>query len=106
VLLASERVGPAIRHLNEVVRLDPDDAPALSDLGAALSMVGRVPEGLAYLRKAVERRPDFFLGRYNLAQALAAAGHAGDARVQFEAALRIKPDDPDVLQALKELSER
>ena len=86
-----------------MIRIAPDDAPALSDLGAALFSSGQIEPGLRFLREAVRNQPEYFNGRYNLGQALAAAGKLDEAEAELRAALRINPGDADTIGALKRL---
>jgi Flp pilus assembly protein TadD len=103
VLLAADQIPEAISHLREVIRIAPGDAPALSDLGAALFSLGQIEPGLGFLREAVRNQPEYFNGRYNLGQALAAAGKPNEAEAELRVALRIKPGDPDTIDALKRI---
>lgn len=49
---------------------------------------------------AVEQRPESLTARVNLGRALADAGRADEARLQFEHARRAHPDDADLLTAM------
>ncbi len=66
-----------------------NDAPALSNLGVALHMTGKVEEGIEYLRRAVASQPGYSEGRYNLGQALAAAGDLDAAAAELRAAVTL-----------------
>ncbi|MBI5444034.1 MAG: tetratricopeptide repeat protein [Deltaproteobacteria bacterium] len=69
---------------------------ALSNLGWALYKTGRADEGERRLRQAVETAPSYFLPRRMLATLLADRGEHAKALEQFDAALRLGGDDPDL----------
>jgi tetratricopeptide (TPR) repeat protein len=106
VLLSRGDTTEAIVHLRETVRVEPTDASALSDLGAALFLTNNTAEGFRLLHQAVRFAPDHFNARYNLGQALAGAGKSREAAAEFREALRIRPGDPDTVEALKALGGR
>ena len=72
-------------------------------MGQALAMMGRHREALAYFQQGVEREPSDPVARLNFAVALAETGRKGDARVQAEVALRLKPDYARARQFLRGL---
>ncbi len=55
-------------------------------------------ESIALLRRAVEAKPDGAVGHANLAQALGMAGRLGEATKAIDAALRLRPLDPQMWQ--------
>ena len=67
ILLADcGRIGAAIRHYREVLRLDRDHADAHYNLGVLLAHRGETEEAAAEFQKALEIRPDFAEARRNL----------------------------------------
>ena len=61
-------------------------------LGTMLANSGHVLEGIHFLQKGLEIKPDNAEGHSRLADALLTAGKPEDAIREFEQALRIKPD--------------
>ena len=70
----------AIRHVSLVLTQEPNFAPALSHLAQGLWLAGRLAEGLAPARRAVEIQPNNPLFRVNLAQICAWLGLSEEAQ--------------------------
>lgn len=85
----------AIRHFSRAVELKPDHARAHANLGFALAGAGRPAEALPHQVRAVELQGSVAEPRLNLGLTLAAAGAISDAIVQFDEAIRLKPDYVD-----------
>ena len=66
-------------------------------------MMGRHREAIAQFQEGADLDPSDAAARLNLAVALAEAGRTGDARVQAEVALRLKPDYERARQFLRTL---
>lgn len=98
------RLPGAISHLEEAVRLNPNQPEARSNLGFALLTVPeRLPEAIGHLEAAVRLRPDLAEAHNNLAAALLQVpGRSADAVWHRNAALRINPH----LQSPQELLDR
>ena len=86
------KIPEAIEHLEQVLRIKPDDAEACNILGAALMESGRLPEAIEHLEQALRLKPDYADAHYNLGTALGRAGRLPEAIEHLEHALRIKPD--------------
>jgi tetratricopeptide (TPR) repeat protein len=96
-LMASPgRLSEALPYLEAATRINPDSAPARTDLGTALGELGRVPDAIAQLQIAVRLEPDAPKPHISLGTALAIAGRLPEAAAEFESALRIDPDDAAV----------
>jgi tetratricopeptide (TPR) repeat protein len=96
-LMASPgRLSEALPYLENAVRINPDSAPAQTDLGSALGMMGRLPDAIAQLQIAVQLAPDAPRPHISLGTALAYAGRLPEAAAEFESALRIDPNDAAV----------
>ena len=67
----SGRMGEAIAHFEEAVRIRPDDAGAHNRLGNALSRTGKVREAIGHYEQALRLKPDYAEAGNNLAWLLA-----------------------------------
>ena len=72
----------------QALRADPDDADALSRLGAACLMLGQFSEAATNFQKALRLRPHHAEGYKNLGIALARQGNLVEAVASFQQALR------------------
>ena len=71
-LMASPgRLSEALPYLETAVRIDPESAPARTDLGTALGKMGRLPDAIAQLQIAVRLEPDASEPHISLGTALA-----------------------------------
>ncbi len=86
----------AIPAWEEAVRLNPDDAKALMNLGAALLRAGRPDEAIPRYRKALEIDPEYPEAEMNLGVALAGKGNSKEAVEHYEKALALAPGNPEV----------
>ena len=66
---------------------------AHNNLGYAFLRKGRVDEGMAQLRQAVELSPDLEAAQYDLGTALLQSGRVDEAIIHFRRALGLRPDD-------------
>jgi Flp pilus assembly protein TadD len=90
--LAADQAFPAaIRHLSEVVKLDPKQAIAHVELAMMYSHNYQKAEAVAAYREAVRLEPDRAANRAGLAVALANALMGEEAIEEFNAALRLNP---------------
>ncbi len=83
---------PAIRHLEETLRLVPGHTGALIDLAAIEAYSGRLDRAEARYREAIAKRPDP-RARRGLAVVMARAGRAGEGIELLEAILAADPAD-------------
>jgi len=72
------------------LRRNPQAWLAYNYLGSTPPSVGR-PEGIAYLEKALEIKPDYADAHYNLGVALANVGRLPEAIAQYQEAVRLDP---------------
>ena len=77
----------------QVLRQDPDNAAAYSNLGIALYAQGRYEEAEAAFREVLRLAPDDAITYYNLGIALADQGHLAEAEAAFRESLRLDPDN-------------
>lgn len=86
------RVADAIAHLREAIRINPDSAPAHTDLGNAYSKADWVTDAVAEYRVALRIDANLAIPHNNLGSALARIpGKSAEAKAEFETALRIDP---------------
>jgi tetratricopeptide (TPR) repeat protein len=86
--------GPAIEHYQQALRLMPDLAEANENMGRALLNCGREVESIPYFGKAVRAKPNDANKHFGLALALSKIpGRVPEAISQYEAILRMSPDD-------------
>ena len=64
----------------------------LFNLGNTLMPQERVEEAIAYYRRAIDLKPDFFEAHYNLAVALVRIDQVMEAIVHYQTALELQPD--------------
>jgi tetratricopeptide (TPR) repeat protein len=90
---SQEAVGHAFSHLEAALRIDPDSAPAHTELGRALArMPGRLPESFPQFQAALRLAPEWPVVHNELGNALLKAGRLPEAIVQFATAARLDPD--------------
>jgi hypothetical protein len=82
----------AIRHFQQSLRIQPDQAPIWQDFGAALLRIGRPSEAAEAFRMSLRYGPENFNATYQLAVALQNSGAADEAIAQFGQILRDVPN--------------
>jgi Flp pilus assembly protein TadD len=92
VLADEGKIGEAIAHYSEALRIKPDYADAHNNLGVALDDQGKVDEAIAHYTEALLIKPTYADAHSNLGIALANQGKIDEAIAQFTEALRINPD--------------
>jgi Tfp pilus assembly protein PilF len=90
-------------HYREAVQTKPNSAVHLYNLGHFLNSRRNYDEAYRFLLQAVERDPQRAEAHAELAQAAAALGMLGRARVHLEAALHLDPEHPALYRRLGEL---
>lgn len=81
-----------IRRAVDVDPRNPNKAAALSNLGIALSEVGRVPEALGCFERSLALAPDNPETLYNLGNARMAMERHDDALASYDRVIALKPD--------------
>jgi protein O-mannosyl-transferase len=97
------RLPDSITHLRAALQLRPDYPEAMTDLASALAQSpAALSQAISLYEAAARILPDSSIVRGNLAQAhydlgmsLVKQGLAADSIPQFEAALRLHPDNPE-----------
>jgi Flp pilus assembly protein TadD len=81
----------AEQEWREALRLAPNDASILNNLGLACTKQERYAEALAFFRKAIELKPDDPSPHSNLGIAYEKTGQNASAETEFRAALSLSP---------------
>jgi Flp pilus assembly protein TadD len=94
--LRAHHPAEALRAYRAALDRDPNNSAAIFGLGSAEVGTGNADEGIPLLvRAAAVIKTSNAYNRLGVAQTL--AGRLDDARVSYEQALTLAPDDPDVL---------
>ena len=99
-LLRGRDDAAAAQAFGEAVRLDPNHAEALAELGSLHLQGGERATAIALYRRALAAKPGLAEAAINLSVALLAEGSAAEAKRAAEAALAAKPDMPAARVAL------
>jgi tetratricopeptide (TPR) repeat protein len=83
----------SLQYNQYLLRLNPADARAHSELGKTLLLMGRRQEARAFLTRAIELDPDLDDPHYYLGLLFRLEGQLERARSEFEAAVRLNPDN-------------
>ncbi|HEY4261777.1 MAG TPA: tetratricopeptide repeat protein [Schlesneria sp.] len=82
----------AIDLIGHAIELDSRNASFHCNLGNALLATGQMKEAEQSYRRALDRKCDFPLARFNLSSLLAQTGQIDEAIAGYEDAIRLKPD--------------
>ncbi len=91
LLIETGRIQGAIPHLEQAVRVRPNDPEPENNLGNALAQTGRPQDAIAHLERALQLAPHYAEAEFNLGRALARLGRPQEAMAHYERALLIKP---------------
>jgi tetratricopeptide (TPR) repeat protein len=98
-LIALGKTEEAIALFETTVRIYPNSAEALTNLGNAI-LERNAPEAIRYCGKAVALQPESFYAQLSLGNALAAAAEWDSAIDAYEKAVAIAPDGAEALSGL------
>jgi len=87
-------------YFREVLRLQPDHANALNNLGTALFRQGRLQEAERCYRRARTLKPNDFAILNNLGNVLFEQGRLDQALRRYRKAVQLQPDSPEALMNL------
>lgn len=87
----------ALNCIQEHLRMEPDDAPALNDAGTILHCLGRSKDAIPYLMKARSLQPDSGEIVWNLVETYLGGGQAGEAVLLLDTMERMGILNIDVL---------
>ncbi len=95
VYSAESQDANANEHLEKAVRLNPNSAPARTNLAANLVRLGKIGPAEDQFRKAAQLEPENFDANHNLGEAYVRDGKIADATPFLERAQRIDPSSYD-----------
>ena len=93
----NQRLEPAERMAQSILRINPKDLVALQVQGLAMAMGGRIAEAVAPLSKAAQLDPKNPELLTNLAKAQHGASFFAEAIQTFEKLIRLIPNNPQIL---------
>ena len=94
------RHGRAVRLLREVLRSDPDNAPALAIMGTAYTYAGRPARAARLCSRAIRLDPSLSFAYCMRGKAMARLGRPRAALRMFRAAVRLDPGDYDSYESM------
>jgi tetratricopeptide (TPR) repeat protein len=103
-LVQKREFDQAISLLQQILDRSPNDLKARNLMGIALSGWGKREEANEQFNKVLALDPQFFPALKNLAVNELALGRHRDARLHFEAALKVMPRDPACHWGLAEIA--
>ncbi len=100
----------AVKFIREAIQVNPDFAPAHSNLGAALKALQRLDEAVASYERAIALAPDTAEAHSNLGNALREMRRPVEALARYDHAIALKPNYADAYynrgNALNDLQRR
>jgi tetratricopeptide (TPR) repeat protein len=100
VHLARKDAPAAEDALRQVIMTAPNHAEALFHLGTLRRVNDDLGGAVDYYRRAVAAKSDFVDARINLGLLLDRIGESAEALLHLEAAHRLRPRDPEILNSL------
>lgn len=105
-LVYPELKDKTIAAVDYAIASAPTDAKLYYNKALVLSQFDRKKEALEALQKAIELKPNYREARFNMAVVLFELGKEQEAKEQMKIILKQIPNDPDVLEKLKEWEEK
>ncbi len=87
-------------HLQEAVRIEPDNAKYIVNYGIALRLAGRLQEAEFILREITQNFPDYEPGHLELGRIYALKGMRWEAVAEYREILRLNPGNASIHRAL------
>ncbi len=88
----------AISHYQTVLELSPDHAKAILHLGLLNIQLQNYPEAISYLYASLELDPNNIDAMHQLANAYLNTGDLENAKIRYQAALKLQPDMPQIAE--------
>jgi len=99
-------VPEAMRLIRQALKINPNSAEALNNLGYALQRLDRVEEAVTCHQEAVRLSPGFAKARYNLGVDLQRLGRFEEAESQYQESVKLDPEYPYVRNNLGNVLQR
>jgi tetratricopeptide (TPR) repeat protein len=99
-------VPEAMRLIQQALKINPNSAEALNNLGYALQRLDRVEEAVTCHQEAVRLSPGFAKARYNLGVDLQRLGRFEEAESQYQESVKLDPEYPYVRNNLGNVLQR
>jgi choline-sulfatase len=106
VLVRMGDLDAAVALFGAILARDPGDAEAALDLGGALAKAGRAAEAVPLFERAIAAGTRSPVVYNSLGFARLEGGNEAGAAEALRASLRLKPDQPDIVDALRKLEGR
>ena len=87
----------AIKHLSQLMMVASDDPRVIAEYGKTLASMGRASDAVNFLTRAQQLQPGDWTVYSALGVAYDQTGDHANAQINYEQALRIKPEEPSVL---------
>jgi tetratricopeptide (TPR) repeat protein len=100
----TDRHAEGLELIERAHKLMPDDGFILDSMGWALYRLNRLEEAEAYLRRAIQARPDAEIAAH-LGEVLWARGERDRAREIWQSQLKSSPDNPVLLETVRRLAQ-
>ena len=90
----------AIAECREALRIQPDNAAAMSLLGTGLTATGHMDLAIPFLRRAIRLSPTLAEAHFNLGAALEGNGRISEAASEYREAIKVRKAYPEASSAL------
>ena len=87
----------AVKHLSQLMLVASDDPRVISEYGKTLASMGRASDAVNFLNRAQQLQPTDWTVYSALGVAYDQIGDQKSAQVNYELALKLKPEEPSVL---------
>jgi Tfp pilus assembly protein PilF len=100
LLAEKERYDEALNHFEKAISIDPASVKIMIDYGITLARQNQLKKAEKVFRDALSLQPDNGIIHYNLANTLEMQGNPDAALREYEKALKLLPNRPEVLDAI------
>ncbi|MCW5627129.1 MAG: tetratricopeptide repeat protein, partial [Burkholderiales bacterium] len=97
------RLKEAREYIEQALKLSPDDPFILDSMGWVQYRLGNLEQGLVYLKRAYQQRPDAEIAAH-LGEVLWAQGRKTEAEGVWRASLQTHPGNEELLAVIRKFS--